>query len=110
MLNWTRLKYFVKKEFFLLLCHVKGRLFLHGSLKNLPTVREMGLISGLEDPPGEGSWQPIPVLFLPGKPHGQEVPGGLQSVGCIRVGRKLGTKQLATKGILFTIPPLFTMI
>ena len=30
--------------------------------------------------PWRGTWQPAPV-YLPGEPHGQRKPGGLQSMG-----------------------------
>ena len=44
-----------------------------------------GSIPGLGRSLGEEIWQPIPV-FLPGKPHGAEEPGRLQSMGLQRVG------------------------
>ena len=39
-------------------------------VKNLPAnAGDAGLFPGLGRSPGEGNWQPIPVL-LPGKSHG----------------------------------------
>ena len=48
---------------------------------------DMGLIPG-----SARKWQPIPV-FLPGKSHGLEKPGGLQSRGSQRIRHDLATKQ-----------------
>ena len=53
-------------------------------VKNLPAnARVTGLIPGLGRSPGGRKWQPTPV-FLPEKFHGQEEPGGLQSMGLQR--------------------------
>ena len=46
--------------------------------------RAMGLIPESERFPWRRKWQPITV-FLPGKFHGQEKPGGLQTTGSQRV-------------------------
>ena len=51
---------------------------------NAEDVRDMGLIPGSRRSPGEENWQPAPVS-LPGKSHGLEEPGGLQSMGLKRV-------------------------
>ena len=45
---------------------------------------DMGSIPGPGRCPGE-AWQPTPI-FLPGKSHGTEETGGLQSMGLQRVG------------------------
>jgi len=44
----------------------------------------MGSIPGPGRCPGE-AWQPTPI-FLPGKSHGTEETGGLQSMGLQRIG------------------------
>ena len=58
-------------------------------VKNLPAntrdIEHMGLIPGSRRSPGEENWQPAPVS-LPGKSHGLEEPGGLQSMGSQGVG------------------------
>ena len=46
----------------------------------------------IEKIPYRRKWQPTPV-FLPGKPHGQEEPGTLQSMGSWRVGHDLATEH-----------------
>ena len=54
------------------------------SIKNLPAMQEdLGLIPGLGR--WKRAWQPTPV-FLPGESPWTEEPGGLQSMGCQRVG------------------------
>ena len=49
-------------------------------------TRETHVLSlGREDPLEKGAQRLTPV-FLPGESHGQEEPGGLQSIGAKRVG------------------------
>ena len=59
-----------------------------GSGKNLPTnigdAKDTDSIPGLGRSPGGGKWQCTPVS-LPEKFHGQEEPGGLQSIEWQRV-------------------------
>ena len=54
-------------------------------VKNLPAMRETWVqLLGWDDPLRR-AWEPTP-LFLPGKSPLTEEPGGLQSIGCQRVG------------------------
>ena len=54
-------------------------------VKNLPAMWKTWVLSlGWEDPL-EDAWQPTPV-FLPGESPRTEKPGGLQSMGLLRVG------------------------
>ena len=54
-------------------------------VKNPPAnARNVGSIPGSERSPGVGNDNPTLVL-LPGKLHGKEEPGGLQSMGSQRV-------------------------
>ena len=50
--------------------------------------------------PWRRGWQPTAV-FLPGKPHGQEEPGGLQSMGLQRVQNYWAHKVVTTQQELF---------
>ena len=63
---------------------------LHASLvaqmeKNLLAIQETQVQSQVGKIPWRRKWQPTPV-FLPGKCHGQEEPGGLYSMGLQRGG------------------------
>ena len=53
-------------------------------VKNPPAVQRLGLNPWVGKIPWRREWQPTPVL-LPGESHGQEEPGGLQSMGWHRV-------------------------
>ena len=55
-----------------------------------------GFDSWVKKIPWRKLWQPIP-LFLPGESHGQEEPGGLQSMGSQRVGTWWATVHGVTK-------------
>ena len=67
---------------------MKPRDFLSGSdsKKSACNAGEPRLIPGLERFPWQREWLAAPVFF-PGEFHGQEEPGGLQSMGLQRVGR-----------------------
>ena len=52
---------------------------------NAGDLRDAGSIPGLGRSPGGGHCQPTPV-FLPGESSWTEEPGGLQSMGSLRVG------------------------
>ena len=61
-------------------------------VKNLPAnIGDMSLISGLERTPGEGNGHPLQYSCL-GNPMAEE-PGGLQSMGLLRVRHDFSTKQ-----------------
>ena len=47
--------------------------------------------------PWRRKWQPTPI-FLPGKSHGHENPGGLQSVGSQRIRRDSVTEYTLNEG------------
>ena len=54
-------------------------------VKNLPAnAGDVGLIPGWGKFPWRRKWQPSPV-FLPGKFHGQEELGGLQSMRSVQL-------------------------
>jgi len=57
---------------------------LKNPLANAGDTRDVGLIPESERFPWRRKWQSTPVL-LPGKFHGQEKPGGLQTTGSQRV-------------------------
>ena len=52
---------------------------------NAGCLRDTGSIPGSERPPGGGHGNPLQYSCL-GNRHGQEEPGGLQSIGLQRVG------------------------
>ena len=74
------------------LIHTKG--FAGGSHSKEPTcnVGDLGLIPGLGTSPGEGKGYPLQQSCLE-KPHGQEEPGELQSMGSQRVGHDCVAKH-----------------
>ena len=86
-LKW---KYYVFKIWIKLKALTLGG-FPGGSVvKNLPVnAWDKGSIPGLGSSLGEGNGNPV---FLPGKSHGQEEAGGLQSLGSQRVGHNSVTK------------------
>ena len=45
-------------------------------------IRDAGLIPGSGRSPGEGHGNPLPGVFLPGKPHGQRSIGDYSPRGC----------------------------
>ena len=51
---------------------------------NAGDLGDAGSVPGSEKIPWSKKWQATPV-FLPGKLHGEEEPGGLQSMGSQRV-------------------------
>ena len=54
-------------------------------VKNLPVnAGDVGLIPGSGRFPWRRKWQPT-LIFLPGKFHGQEEPGGLQSMRSVQL-------------------------
>ena len=54
-------------------------------VKNPPAkagdVRDPGLIPGIRKIPWRRKWQPTPVFFLPGEPHGQKSLAGYSPYG-----------------------------
>ena len=80
-----------KDLFVLFLVSLRTSLVAH-MVKDQPanTGRRPGFAPWVRKIPWRRQWQPTPV-FMPGESHGQDEPGGVQSMGLQRVGRDCST-------------------
>ena len=90
--GWTQLSEF-HFHFHMILRGFPGDSVVKESVCQCRRLKICGFHLWVRKIPWRRKWQPTPV-FLPGESHRPEEPGGLQSIGSLRIGHYLVTEHM----------------